>query len=378
VITDRAALDRLIAYHGRIARAMTAERTALTSALIPVTPYILVACVEAYRRWPEMIRVITGAADPAVIGASGRRPGSQVDAVRLWSLANLPLVGRQVLRPLGGCDPQDDAARLGVILGLWEPAARAFRGDGHRQAADAGLVVRRYDPEVIETVAAGLDPVTDPGDAARRQRDAAALAAYAFLCNFDTRAGYQDSGPYPGPAGTQLIVRDVLRIGPDAWPWTARASADLPVGDVTVAFAYDDGVRITCNDWGTSRVQVVAGPDDPRAHLCAAGAFLPRDGRFVPLPPADFDDLVTAVRAAQRTLYREIAAMDRNARIDAGALVYFSFLRPFAAAAGVDERLDWRVPLASTDLYPLLCAIEETPEIRADDPTPYYAPLDRW
>ena len=35
-----------IDYHGKISQSMTAERTALASALIPVTPYILVACID--------------------------------------------------------------------------------------------------------------------------------------------------------------------------------------------------------------------------------------------------------------------------------------------------------------------------------------------
>ena len=61
--------------------------------------------------------------------------------------------------------------------------------------------------------------------------------------------------------------------------------------------------------------------------------------------------------------------MERRAKIDAGAYVYFTFLRPFADLAGVD--LDWTVPRDSLDLYPLLelvdgampgPAIEETAE----------------
>ena len=61
--------------------------------------------------------------------------------------------------------------------------------------------------------------------------------------------------------------------------------------------------------------------------------------------------------------------MERRAKIDSGAYVYFTFLRPFAELAGVE--LDWTVPRDSTDLYPLLElidgalpgeAVEETPE----------------
>jgi len=88
-------VNRWIEYHGKISRAMTAERTALESALIPVTAYILIACIECYRRYPEMMREITGATSPEALGAAGRSPGSQIDAVHLWSIANFPLLGRQ-------------------------------------------------------------------------------------------------------------------------------------------------------------------------------------------------------------------------------------------------------------------------------------------
>ena len=42
----KADVNREIAYHSEISIALTAERTALESALIPVSAYILVACVE--------------------------------------------------------------------------------------------------------------------------------------------------------------------------------------------------------------------------------------------------------------------------------------------------------------------------------------------
>src|SRR5207248_3742410 len=57
----RAEVDRLIAYHGEVAGAMTAQRTALESALIPVIAYILVAAAECWYRHPDMVRVIDAA-----------------------------------------------------------------------------------------------------------------------------------------------------------------------------------------------------------------------------------------------------------------------------------------------------------------------------
>src|SRR5947207_652749 len=87
--------NRLIAYHGEITKAMVAQRTSLESRLIPVTAYILVAAAEAWQRWPDMVRTIDAARPAEEIGAAGREPGVRVNAVHLWSAANIFLTGRK-------------------------------------------------------------------------------------------------------------------------------------------------------------------------------------------------------------------------------------------------------------------------------------------
>ena len=155
---DRDAVQTTLDYHGRISQAMTVERTALASALIPVTPYIIVSAIEAYRRYPEMVRTIAAAMDPAEIGRAGRRPGNQIDPVHLWSIANIPLVGRQVFAPVGMLDPAVDLPTLAAIFDFWEPVARAYRGDGTRQAWDAGLRTHGYDQPIVDALLDGLSP----------------------------------------------------------------------------------------------------------------------------------------------------------------------------------------------------------------------------
>ena len=72
-----------------------------------------------------------------------------------------------------------------------------------------------------------------------------------------------------------------------------------------------------------------------------------------------------------------IAGMERSAKIDAGAYVYFTFLRPFAELARVE--FDWTVPKASLDLYPFLSLIAGSatppPDAPVETPETYYAPL---
>ena len=67
--------NRLIAYHSTVTAAMTAERTSLESALIPVTAYILVAAAECWFRHPEIVRTIDAALPAEMIGPAGHRPG---------------------------------------------------------------------------------------------------------------------------------------------------------------------------------------------------------------------------------------------------------------------------------------------------------------
>jgi hypothetical protein len=363
-------LNRWIRYHGEISGTMTAERTALESALIPVTAYILIACIECYRRYPEMIEVIEDASTPEALGRAGREPGSQIDAVHLWSIVNFPLLGRQVLAPFGLVDLDRDAPALATVVDFWKRAAAAFRADGKLQAWDAGLCVPRYGPNVVDELVAGSAPL-DVEASARLTRMNRLLTTFLFLLYFDTRAGYQDTGPYPLADRRVLLVRDFNRFGVSHFPWSRDVCASLPYSNLTVALVLDDGVRVTTNDWGTSMTD----PADYFARLSAAGVFTADGGSLAPVPMDELDDLAASVKGAQRQLYRRIAGMTRREKLDAGAYVYFTFLRPFAETAGVDDHLDWTVPRDSLDVYEGLATLERMPNVVTDDSVPYYTPI---
>lgn len=370
----RAEANRLIAYHSAISGRMTAERTALESALIPVSAYILVAAAEAWYRQPEMIATIDAARRAEDIGAAGRRPGSQINAVYLWSTANIYLVGRKLLTTFGLAD--DDPARTYTMLDFWERAALAYRGDGHRQAWDAGFVVRPYGADIVAALMSGVAPVGD-GDRARIKRWNATVMSYLFLLYFDTRVGTGDSGPYPLADGRVLLVRDFYRMGRSDFWWSDTASG-MPYSNLTAALVLD-GVDLKVNDWGTS----ITDPEDYLDRLVGFGLFTTDDGdgSLRPVPLSELDDILAEVRAAQRRLYRTIAGMSRDDKIACGAYVYFTFPRPLAEAAGVADALDWTVPLATLEpiegigrLYDLISPFEggdSPPEPDAD----YYAPI---
>jgi hypothetical protein len=305
---------------------------------------------------------------PEEIGARGRLLGNQIDTVHLWSIANIYMVGRSVLAGGGLLDFDADVTRTAVVFDFWKRAAAAFRADGTLQAADAGGIVTPYSA-YVDAFVAGCQPVRDDEHRARLSRLNALLTSYLFLLYFDTRAGYQDTGPYPLADGRVLLLRAFNRFGPSDFAWSAAVASELPYTTVIAAFVLE-GVDLTVTDFGTS----VTEPADYLEHLVAFGLFDPTSGQAVPIAQTDALELGSAVKDAQRKLYRQIAAMTRHEKLDAGAYVYFSFLRPFAEEAGIADRLDWTVPRDSLDLYPLLELFESTPEIETDAAL-YYPPI---
>ncbi len=210
-------VNREIRYHSEISLVLTEQRTALESALIPVTAYILVACVECYRRYPEMIEAITAVASPEDLGRAGHRFGTQIDNVHLWAVPNFPMVGRKVLATAGMIDPEDDRRRMATVFDFWDRAARAYRfDDGTRQAWDADGAATPY-REQLPALLAQCRPVAGD-ELARVTRLERAAQSYLFLLWFDTRSGYQDTGPYQLDDGRVVAPACVQRVGPDALP----------------------------------------------------------------------------------------------------------------------------------------------------------------
>ena len=107
--------------------------------LIPVTAYIVVACAEAYLRYPEMMRTI----DAAHAGRGDRPPGPPA---RVPGRPLLPVVDRQLLpaRPQGHGDGRPAARRPRAPRPPCSTSGSGPRSptadDGTRQAWDTGTL----------------------------------------------------------------------------------------------------------------------------------------------------------------------------------------------------------------------------------------------
>lgn len=370
----------LIAYHSKVTAEMTAARTKLESALIPVTSYIVIAAVECFHRHPAMVKAIDAARPAGEIGAAGRRPGSRVNAVHLWSQANIYLTGRKFLvglRDAGALpDLVDDPEPTWTVLDFWRRAALAYRGDdGTLQAWDAGGCNTPYGADVVRSLVDGARPVASDDERRRITRALATLYGYLFLLYLDTRVGTADTGPYPLAGGRTLLVRDYYRLSQSEFPWSHVAS-DVPYDHLVAGIVLGAGVDVRCDDWGTTSTT----PSDWAPFVEAVSLFTTDGSPTGELTPVDtgeaLDDLVALARRAQSRLYRDIAAMSRAEKIDAGAYVYFTFLKPFAEAAGVADDLDWSVPQASVGpLYDFVSTVDWSTMPAPDPAAPYYPPL---
>jgi hypothetical protein len=267
-------------------------------------------------------------------------------------------------------DWEADIDRMGRVFEFWRRAASSYRDDGTLQCADAG---GRSTPfaALVPAIMPHCVPLASGGDGknelARVARLNALLTSYEFLLWFDTRAGYQDSGPYPLPDGRTLLLRQFVKLGVSDFPWSARTAAALPYHSVLAAFVLG-GVDVRITDFGTA----ITTPDDYLPHVEAFAMFDTSAGALTPIGPSAQQTLTVVAKDAQRAQYRLIAGMNHDEKLHAGAYVYFAFLRPFAIAAGVDDALDWTVPRDSNDLYPFLSAVHGSPDDSGTTGETYY------
>ena len=245
-----------------------------------MTAYIVVACAEAFLRYPEMMRAHRrGHAGRGDRPARPGGPAARSTPCYLWSIANFFLLGRKIMAMV---DPARRRPRRRPppcsTSGSGPPLA--YRGDGTRQAWDTGTSTP-YDDEIVAALLAGAVPIDDDDHRAQVKRFNATLVNHLFLLYFDTRAGYGDTGPYPVPGqpGRTLLVRDYYRLGQGDFPWSDVAK-DVPYHHLTAALVLDD-VQSTFTDFGTSNHT----PEDYLDRLVGFGLYTTDGARARRAPP---------------------------------------------------------------------------------------------
>ena len=332
-----------------------AERTHYSSQLIPVSAYVVLSTVEAFLRYPDIVKSIVQAMPPEEIGKRARTPGSQANSVFLWGIANFFLIGRRVMSL---ADPSlDSVERTHDVLDFWAKTSQAYRGDGHLHAANANDTIQVYDEETLKVLFEGVSPVDDERRQIIRKANAT-LINYLFLLYFDTRVGHGDTGPYRLPDGRSVIVRDYYRLGESDF-WWSGVSKEIPYKNLTAVFVIDNDVDLTITDFGTT----VSDPENYLDGLSGFAIFTTDSGEIRELSDEELVEMAGVAKAAQKNHYRNIVKMSRDEKIACGSYVYFTFLRPFAEIAGISDDIDWTCPRDTpADLYPFI-TLDSEPQI---------------
>jgi hypothetical protein len=324
-------------------------RTVQGSKLFPVSAYILLSYLNAFYRYPALIRKIAAAMPPEAIADRARQMGIKIQNSSMgWGLPCFYLLGREYLMNFGLLRPEDAAGDVCEVMDFWRRFQLAWhRNDGHVTNAEFGQRAQILPDRRLEIFVADAFPCT-PGDPLHEaaQRFLATVSQYGFLVSCESRISLTNSGPYRVDARHQLLVRDFMDLGETSLPWLDDVAADVPFNNLTVPMIAHDCHFGLVDDWGSFESE----PEFTADRLAAIGlytsdalseGYLPVAMESAEALTAKFDDLDAIFRDATNRLWRRMAGWTRDQLIDAGALAYFAIAKDLAHVAGVFDPADW-------------------------------------
>lgn len=303
------------------------QRSSMTSPMFNLPGRLVLGSHCYYEQLPALLPEILRHAEAAAIGRRMRRLCARPNLVHANSLALGFLVGREQAR-LNGTHGEDDIDAVARVMEFWESVVRASRGDGHCLPEEAGGVIPSLPPAAVDELAAGLREGLPDELRQRIRRLLATLELYTFILHGEARVGVFHHGPYALPDGDCLVVKELVGLREDSYPW-ASVAARLPCDHLACVMRLR-GVQARIVMFGTLTTE----PRDYAPHIVAEALFTVADGHVRPLPDADIDRLTQLAAGAQMDLYRSLIGWDDRYRIAYGAELYGGLLRSFADDLG--------------------------------------------
>ncbi|CAB4852606.1 unannotated protein [freshwater metagenome] len=332
------------------------------SGLIPRQEYESLAFVQEWAKTPQLMREITEA-----IGVDGvielgrtshREVGNKINVLRNWGLPMCPLIGRGISIHLG---LEDHTERQGDIASVVQFARRLQHGTfggGSGLVSGRGFVQQTLGQEILDRFLADEERLDDPEQLGIFRKFNASTELLGFLIHWDSRAGMQDSGPYPVPGGGFMIVREHFLYETE-YEWASVAEG-LPYCVIeAMIFRPDVPVHVAINDLGTTFTE----PRDYLKHLSGVAVYA-RDRVDSPMSElrrvdaAEMSAITKKSNVGMLELYKVIAGKSREQKIRDGIVVYTHDMISFhAKAAGIWDSVkttydDWH-PLTEA-AYPVL------------------------
>jgi len=306
------------------------QRSAMTSPMFNLPGRLVLGSYCYYENLPQLLSEILRRASEDEIGRGMKQLCTRPNYIHLNSLALGFLVGREQAR-LSGTDSGDDGDKVSSVMQFWSRVSRSYRNDGLLLPDEADFTVPILPAETISDLNNSL-PGDDP-DTLRRQihRLVATLELYTFILHGEARVGVCHHGPYPLAGGDTLVVKELVGLQEDFYPW-AQLRARLPYDNIACVMRFHD-VRSKIVLFGTLTTE----PRDYAPSVSAEALFVVEDGVYRPLPADEIPQLTQIAADAQLELYRKIIDWDERYRIEYGADLYGYLLKSFADQLAFSE-----------------------------------------
>lgn len=323
-------------------------RTVQESKLFPVNPYIALSYLDAWYKWPSLLRKIDAAMPAEEIGDRARLVGTYTNTISMGLIPQFYLGGRQILLDMGLLRPTDAIDDIMDVLDFGERLNLAYhRAGGHVIPSDQNhrdKIHTARQTKALEEAAIGCQP----GDRLNVafNRFMAAMSAYGFLSHCECRLSFGNHGPYRTSTGHEMLVRDAVDLAECDYPWMDGVCASIEFNNLTIPVIMKDTHFNMVDDWGSFE----ATPSYAADNVVAVGLFTSdwiSDG-YIPVAMdnaetlADkFDELREAMEQATGEMWKFMAGWTREQMIDAGLLVYSGVAKDLAHFAGVYDQDDW-------------------------------------
>ena len=190
-------------------------RTTQESKLFPVPSYMLLSYLNAYYRYPTLLRKIEARMPAEQLGDRARQMGTKIDTLTMgWTLPGFYNLGREWLINMGLLRPEDAVEDTVYVMDFWKRFQLSYhRNDGHITNRDFGHRSQILPEHQLQVFQADLFAV-EAGDRLHTAANKfmATVSQFQFLSHCECRIGICNQGPYKFGEKSELIVRDFMDL----------------------------------------------------------------------------------------------------------------------------------------------------------------------
>lgn len=312
------------------------RRSEMTSPMFNLPGRLVLGSHCYYENLPRLLSEIRRHASEEDIGQGMKGLCIRPNFVHLNSLALGYLVGREQAR-LSGVSTGDDSENVTSVMAFWSRVARSYRNDGLALPDEAEFTAPILPAETVTELNEQL-PGEVP-DQLRRElhRMVATLELYTFILHGEARVGVVHHGPYPCRGGDTLVVKELVGLREDYYPWS-QLEARIPCHNIACVMRFRD-VHSKIDLFGSLTTE----PRDYVPSIASEALFVVEDGVYRPLAADEIPRVTQAATQAQMELYGKVMEWDERYRIEYGAELYAYLLKCFADLLGMGEAFGHRI-----------------------------------